>query len=201
MKASLETEGPLMLSEVVLSVDGIPQEYAVAGTSDIVQFTNDGRIRVIDFKTAGITKSVRKKGGKAWDPVNAHRGYKAKRYTTQLLGYGRMIESILKQPVSEYLIVPIEVETIDDTANGKYKSITILPTENVSSYGYEEMANEYLDKEFGTRSFAKTTQSITGMDESSSTFLKLTGNVSGRTSTERHRSIRSLMSTPIKKKL
>lgn len=126
-------------------------DRGIAGTADVIHFRNDGAIDVYDFKTANLTPWMKDRGRtNPWDPQDFE-GYKARRYTTQMEFYARMIENGLGQPVSGRYVVPIEVENEGDVPEGKIIKATLLDPEdtaNVQRYGYHDEARNIVDRVF-----------------------------------------------------
>lgn len=183
LQARLSSRGKI-LSEQVLYTGKTPEAKSLAGTSDIILLTNDGKIEIYDLKTINLTPSLRSKmkpGQKEiWGP-EMRGGKKGKRYSSQLLTYGRMVEWTLRQPVSDHFIVPIEVEfNEDDTLKG-YKQVKVLDPENIRSWGHENFATGIVDQIFHEKSSPGNTVSIIPGDTSGQLFTSLTGAISGKT--------------------
>jgi hypothetical protein len=183
LEKELTKDGGILVLEQKLISDGDENKGLIAGATDIVRFNKDGSYDIFDLKTVNVTPSVRKRinnGGKAWDPT-IDKYYKAKRYSTQIMGYGRMAENVLLQPPKSYNIIPIVVETENDREGTPIINFDILPSENIESYGMMEFASNQLDKIFNQSSFIMTTQGSDRIkDHSSSIYTSLTGDVTGQ---------------------
>lgn len=159
----------IVLVENVLGDDGLK----IAGKPDIIHLKFDGTIDVYDFKTAYQTARKRAEGSKIWNPTGDYDGYKSRRYTVQTETYGRMVERTLGQPVSNYFIVPIEVEFNQDNPGDNITNMKMLPVENTASYNYTK-GGVIVDRIFGERQ-RQPTPSINGIDDSTEVVETLTG--------------------------
>lgn len=146
IKATVEKlkEKGILASEITLA----DTDHNIAGTSDIVVLGFDGTIENIDIKTAHKTSKTK---GAIWDPILHYGGYKSRRYPTQTRFYGRLIEKVLKQPVSKEWILPIEITYIDDDPNKGILNIDILEMEDTADYGFSRAARNIVDEYFGDR--------------------------------------------------
>lgn len=165
---SLKRTG-IVLTETILGEDS----NKIAGKPDIIHLRFDGSIDIYDFKTAYQTATKRRDGAKIWNPTGDYDGYKARRYTTQTEVYGRMVERLLGQAVSNYYIVPIEVEFKEDNPTLEITSINMLEKENVASYNYSK-AGILVDKIFGEKT-VQPIPAIDGIDDSTELVERLTG--------------------------
>ena len=180
LKDKFKEMGDVVSEQTVYSA-GSEEGVDIAGLSDIIIYAPDGKKYIVDLKTVYRTETVRKaiaKGEKksAWNPL-ANDAQKAKRYTIQTLGYGRMTEFADRQAATDHFIVPIEVELNDDNDLTKgYKSIEVLPMESVNDWGYVDYASGVLDKIFNVSSdYNPTTVGVLGKDDSSQVYVNLTG--------------------------
>lgn len=165
---SLEKTG-IVLTENILGEDSLE----IAGRPDIIHLRFDGKIDVYDFKTAYQTAAKRSRGDQVWNPTGDHDGYKARRYTTQTEIYGRMIERILGQPISNAYIVPIEVEFQEDNPTRDFTSVRMLEKQNTKDYGYSKAA-VLADKVFGEKTRLPQPV-ISSVDDSSELIEQMTG--------------------------
>ncbi len=183
----LTLDGSVLIFEPMLFSGIFDQSISpIAGAADIIRFRPDGTYQVVDMKTVHLTPSVReylKKNPKSniWNP-SLDNNYKAKRYSTQLMAYGRLLEKALGIAPSDYLILPIELETEGDREDGRIIKATVLPYENINQYGFKDYANRNLDTIFKEKSFEPSTIGSTRFKDILANFYtKLTGDVSNST--------------------
>lgn len=141
----------LRTGKVMSEVKVADFEKGIAGTVDLVHLRSDGGIDIYDLKTAYWTPAIRldRKGKRPWQPLESWQGYKARRYSSQLEMYARILEKHLGQSVTGKYIIPIEVAFENDIAGAPISEIFVLPSENISEYGYEAGAKDMVDKTFG----------------------------------------------------
>jgi hypothetical protein len=159
----------IVLVENILAEDSLK----IAGKPDIIHIKFDGSIDIYDFKTAYQTPKKRQQGAAVWNPTGDYDGYKSRRYTVQTEVYGRMVERTLGQPVTNYFIVPIEVEFAEDNPTREMTKLTMLDKENVTKYGYTK-SGIISDKIFGEKP-RQPVASIEGIDDSTELVERLTG--------------------------
>jgi hypothetical protein len=180
LKNKLEEMGTL-LTEQILYTENTAQGVPIAGTADIIIYGNDGKKYIVDLKTIYHTVTTQRKGIKdIWKDSPSYLR-KAKRYSAQVVGYGRMTEWVDQQSVTDHFIVPIEVELNDskDLSKG-YKSMKVREMESVRDLGFMDYATRTTDLIFGDSSFPPSEKSIIGIDDSSQVYTNLTGDISSR---------------------
>lgn len=192
-----KSDGSTLLIEPFLysgNIDG--RLIPIAGASDIIRFRPDGTYQIIDIKTANLTPKVRQKiaQGKQkgiWDPT-VDNNFKAKRYSTQLMAYGRLLEMSLGIAPSDYLIIPVELETENDSPDGKIVAARVLNTENLKDapYNYYQYVSKNLDSIFKQRSFQPAAQgTVEYKDVVGSIYTKLTGDAANTANVGNHRDL------------
>ena len=176
LKERLSKMGKLV-SEKMLYAENSGEGARMAGRSDLIIYSPEGRKYIVDLKTVYRTKEKEESGVKIWDPF-AYNSYKAKRYSVQTMGYGRMTEWADNQPVSDHFIVPIELKFVDDNDISRgYSDGKVLPMESIKSWKMDSYATRQLDIIFGKSSFAPSSAAIIGKDDSSDVFTTLTGSI------------------------
>ncbi len=185
----LEKKGTIV-SEAFL-VDITVENAPLGGSADIILLRHDGGIELYDFKTVSWTAQKRRTAKnnpnfRLWDPTHASDNYKARRYTTQLEYYARMIENTIGIPVKDKFIVPIELEFENDDTKGKMNTAVLIGegannSENVEKYMYVEEARSTVANFYGDRQKDVVYPEVAD-DKNSQTFInELIGNVEGAT--------------------
>lgn len=189
LKTRLSKMGTLV-SEKVLYAENSAEGARIAGRSDLIIYSPEGRKYIVDLKTTYRTQEKKKSGDKVWDPL-AYNSYKAKRYSVQTMGYGRMTEWADNQPVSDHFIVPIELELVNENdISFGYADGKVLPMESIKSWKTDSYATRQLDIIFGKSSFAPSSAAIIGKDDSSDVFSTLTGSIATHIASPSERALR-----------
>jgi hypothetical protein len=181
LKDKLESMGTVLTEQIVYT-EKTAQAVPVAGTADIIVYGHDGKKYIVDLKTIYHTPTTQRKGMKdIWKDSPSYLR-KAKRYSSQVVAYGRMTEWVDQQAVTDHFIVPIEVELNDmkDLSKG-YKSMKVRDMESVRDMGFMDYATRTTDLIFGDESFPAAEMSILGNEDSSQVYYNLTGDMSDKT--------------------
>jgi hypothetical protein len=181
LKEQLEKMGTVLTEQIVYT-EKTSQAVPMAGTADVIIYGNDGKKYIVDLKTIYHTPTTQRKGIKdIWKDSPSYLR-KAKRYSAQVVSYGRMTEWVDQQAVTDHFIVPIEVELNDmkDLSKG-YKSMKVRGLESVREMGFMDYATRTTDIIFGDESFPPAQMSIIGNEDSSQVYRNLTGDISDYT--------------------
>lgn len=180
LKTRMESMGTLLTEQIVYT-ENTAQGVPIAGTADIIIYGKDGKKYIVDLKTIYHTPTTQRKGIKdIWKDGTSYLR-KIKRYSAQVVGYGRMTEWVDQQAVSDHFIVPIEIELNDfkDLSKG-YKTMKVRDMESVRDLGFMDYATRTTDIIFGDASFPPSEKSIIGTDDSSQVYRNLTGDISSQ---------------------
>lgn len=179
LKDQLSEMGTILPEQIVYT-EKTAQGVPIAGTADIIVYGKEGQKFVLDLKTVYHTEKT--KGLKDIWKDNKSYLRKIKRYSAQVVGYGRMTEWVDQQAVTDHFIIPIEVELNDpkDLSKG-YKSFKVRAMESVRELGMMDFATRTTDIIFGDSSYASSVKSIIGDDDSSMVYEKLTGDIGSKT--------------------
>lgn len=179
LKDKLSEMGTILPEQIVYT-EKTGQGVPIAGTADIIIYGKNGEKYILDLKSVYHTEKT--KGLKdIWKDNKAYLR-KIKRYSAQVVGYGRMTEWVDHQAVTDHFIVPIEVELNDskDLTKG-YKSFKVRDMESVRDLGMMDFATRTTDIIFGDSSYAPSLKSILGDDDSSMVYENLTDDFGSKT--------------------
>lgn len=175
LKTRLSKMGRLVSEKILYAEGSIESGTKVAGRSDLIIYAPEGRKYIVDLKTVYRTKEKVEKNIKIWDPF-ANNMQKAKRYSVQAMGYGRMTEWADGQAVSDHFIIPIELELANETdLSFGYTYGKVLDMESIKNWKVDSYATRQLDVIFGKSSFPPSSSEIIGKDDSSDVYTHLTG--------------------------